>query len=985
MCIFATIQYNFKSVLLRQTLTKNNETVITMNTIHQELRQKAEILLKEKGVEKTEKYYNDIEKLVEELNIHQIELEMQNVELQETNQKLIHQQNRYKELYLNAPVAYFTLNKTGNIIELNQAAADLLNIPIQAFKFTSIFPYLNENSKNDFTKYFKQVFDSQKIEYGEIIFKNKDNDLIYTNLSAVSYFDEELGEKLVRCSLVDKTVIKKYEHQIDEQNKYNSLLARYQTIVSTTNAGIGITQNNGILIECNPALAKILEYEPEELIGKDIRQFNHPDDRGKESEMFQCLSPENPQVRIEKRYITKNNQIVWVDLTALAIFNQQNQIEYSVGIVVDITQRKAIETETRELNIILNNIVEELNASNEELNAINDELRDTNLLIETERQQFLSILDSIPENIYVDDINTHKILFANSHLKKTLGRNIDGEICYRALQNKTDICDFCPIKELQNINEPYFWEYYNPMFDKHFYVMDRKIKWTDQKEVHFQLAIDITERKNAEKKLIQINHRLEASMQSGDMAWWEMELPSGAILFNPNKAYMLGRKPEEFTHYNHFMNLLHPDDYQTAMQAMHKLIIGELGVYDCRYRIKTVDDKYIWFHDTGVITSKMNGKTVMTGIVRDINKQKIAEEAIKESEDRFKKLSSFTFEGIVIHNNGIAVDANQSAIKLLGYQRDEIIGMNLFKIIHSDYHGIVRDNMAKQLAKPYPIIAVKKDGSTFDAEIEAENIYYNGEYFRVACLRDITERKKAERTIEKQNIQLKEAIATKDKFFNIIAHDLKNPFNSILGFSDLLINNIEKYDKDKIKKFVTTINESSKNTFKLLENLLQWARIQQDKIPFNPSENNLYNLAYETYMLINQNAKDKHISIDLNIAKEISIVADSEMLKTIIRNLVSNAIKYTLENGKITISAKQINNEVIVEISDTGTGIDEQTKNSLFKIGETQSKVGTKGERGTGFGLLLCKEFVEKHGGKIEVESHVGKGSEFKFTLPRKR
>jgi len=1076
---------------------------MNLDSKYKELRQKAESLLKEKGAEKSEKYYDDIEKLVEELNIHQIELEMQNLELQETNEKLVIQQKRYKELYLNAPVAYFTLNKTGNIVELNQAAADMLKTPIQAFKYTSVFPYLEENSKNNFTKYFKQVFDSDKIEYGEIIFKNRKEELIYANLSAVSYFDNDLNEKLVRCSVIDKTLLKKYEHEINEQKEYNSLLSRYQTIVSTTNAGIGITDSNGFITEYNTAFAKLLEYEADELIGKNIRLLNHPADRDREHDLFQSITPENSQVRIEKRYITKNNQIVWIDLTAMAIFNEDNELEQTVGIMVDITQRKKNDSETYELNIKLNNTVEELN-------AINAELRDTNLLIENERKQFLSILDSIPENIYVEDIKTHKILFANKHLKKVYGRDITGEICFEALQKNKDSCDFCPINNILNSNEPYFWEYYNPILEKHFYVMDTKIKWTDQQEVHFQLATDITERKKAVEKITQINHRLEASMQSGDMAWWEMELPSGAIVFNPNKARMLGRNPDDFTHYNDFMKLLHPDDYDNAMAAMHKLINGEKEVYDCRYRIKTAEDKYIWFHDTGIITSKSKEKIVITGIVRDVNQQKIAEQAIKESEekykelfeantdsitifrinpngtpsnilemndsavklvgfskeemrnmipdnfevdfskekvqkrveeiltngftnfetiirhkdgheinveikviainyknqpalmnilrditdrklaekslqeseDRFKKLSTFTFEGIIIHTNAIAVDVNQSTVRMIGYQRDELIGMNLFNVIHPDYHAIVKENMAKNLAKPYQIVAIRKDGSTFDAEIEAENIWYNGEYFRVACIRDITERKKTERIIEKQNIQLMEAIATKDKFFNIIAHDLKSPFNAILGFSDMLIKNLERYDKERIRRYVTTINESGKNTFKLLENLLQWARSQQDKIPFKPETNNLFFLAYETYMLVNQNTKDKLITIDLNVPEDINIEADSEMLKTIIRNLVSNAIKYTTENGKITITGKQTHNEAIIEITDTGIGMNEETKNSLFKIGGSHSKVGTKGESGTGFGLLLCKEFVEKHNGTISVESELGKGSSFTVRLP---
>jgi signal transduction histidine kinase len=244
------------------------------------------------------------------------------------------------------------------------------------------------------------------------------------------------------------------------------------------------------------------------------------------------------------------------------------------------------------------------------------------------------------------------------------------------------------------------------------------------------------------------------------------------------------------------------------------------------------------------------------------------------------------------------------------------------------------------------------------------------------------ELKYAKDQLNQRNEELQEANATKDKFFNIIAHDLKSPFSSILGFTDLLIQNIEKYDHARIKQFITSINESGKNTYKLIENLLEWARSQQDKIPFKPTQNNLYYLIYEPYMLVIGSASNKKITIDLEVDKEIELVADSEMMKTIIRNVVSNAIKYTPENGKITISGTQVNDEVIINITDTGVGMSDQIKHSLFKIGETQSMIGTNGENGTGFGLLLCKEFVEKHRGKIKVESELGKGSKFIITIP---
>lgn len=236
----------------------------------------------------------------------------------------------------------------------------------------------------------------------------------------------------------------------------------------------------------------------------------------------------------------------------------------------------------------------------------------------------------------------------------------------------------------------------------------------------------------------------------------------------------------------------------------------------------------------------------------------------------------------------------------------------------------------------------------------------------------------------KTETELKEAIAVKDRFISILGHDLKNPFSSILGFSNLLLENIDKYDKEKIKKFAGIINNSSHQTFNLLNNLLEWSRSQRNKIPFNPEMTNLYEPIYDTYSLLNSSAAAKNIQIQLNIPEQINATLDVEMIKTVIRNLINNAIKFTPENGKITVSANKDHEKVQIEVADTGTGMNEKTKKSLFKIGDIKSMKGTNGEQGTGFGLLLCKEFIEKHNGTITVESELGKGSNFIVNLPLK-
>lgn len=230
--------------------------------------------------------------------------------------------------------------------------------------------------------------------------------------------------------------------------------------------------------------------------------------------------------------------------------------------------------------------------------------------------------------------------------------------------------------------------------------------------------------------------------------------------------------------------------------------------------------------------------------------------------------------------------------------------------------------------------------------------------------------------------KLRQAIATKDRFISILGHDLRTPFNSLLGFSDILIKNIDKYDNEKTKKYLNYIHEASQHTYNLLNNLLEWSSSQQNKIPFTPQNVNIQNLIDEVYQQINHSAKAKKIEIILEKSENIYAKLDLEMIKTVVRNLVSNAIKFTHENGKIYISAKKNRKKLNIKIKDTGTGMSQKTINSLFKIDKTKSTEGTNGEKGTGFGLLLCKEFTDKHKGAIQVESQLGKGSSFTVILP---
>lgn len=237
--------------------------------------------------------------------------------------------------------------------------------------------------------------------------------------------------------------------------------------------------------------------------------------------------------------------------------------------------------------------------------------------------------------------------------------------------------------------------------------------------------------------------------------------------------------------------------------------------------------------------------------------------------------------------------------------------------------------------------------------------------------------------VELRTRELRELNAMKDKFFSIIAHDLKNPFNTLLGFSELLTNNFDDYGVEKAKEFIRLIFETSKNGYALLENLLEWSRSQTGRIVYQPDMINLLLVCEEIKSMNQARAKEKGIALWTAISDQTVVWADPNMLRTTLRNLVSNAIKFTDTNGKVIITATSKTDLVEISVSDTGVGMTQEDMSKLFRIDISHSTPGTKEETGTGIGLVLCKEFVNRHGSDITVESEPGKGSIFRFYLPK--
>jgi signal transduction histidine kinase len=259
----------------------------------------------------------------------------------------------------------------------------------------------------------------------------------------------------------------------------------------------------------------------------------------------------------------------------------------------------------------------------------------------------------------------------------------------------------------------------------------------------------------------------------------------------------------------------------------------------------------------------------------------------------------------------------------------------------------------------------------------------NGREVVLASIRDITDRKKAEAEIESKSNEVLRLMAEKDKFYSIIAHDLRSPFNVFLGFTQMMAEDLPRLRPEEIQLIAKMMRTSANNLYNLLENLLEWSRLQRGISNSNPKKLLLKKIITESISSVMPIANKKGIMVDIEIPGEITVFADENMLGSIVRNLTTNAVKYTEKGGNVSIAAKTVSgNSVEISVRDTGIGMSSTMVEDLFRLDVQTNRKGTDGEPSTGLGLLLCKDFIEKHGGKIWVESEEGKGSTFRFTLP---
>ncbi len=694
------------------------------------------------------------------------------------------------------------------------------------------------------------------------------------------------------------------------------------------------------------------------------------------------------------RYTHKNGSVVWIRCRGMAIRDENGKPLRMLGAHQDITAIKENEIEFEKQGKQLNERIKELNGLYS-LGLLSEKYEELTKIYPEFVEKIVPLSMQFPEKVYA--------LLIIDNIKYTNRKNYklpeEREYLSASIKENEKVIGDLIVSYTEDL--PFIDEFENKLISA---FAERISKITKRVNTEHELKKQIKEFASLNEEYVTINEeyltineelhkaqkiiveREERIRQIGD------NIPKGMIFQllvqsdGKSRFIYLSKKVEDMHECTAeevmadsslmFSRVLSDD--LPSLQKATEVSIREMSVFDLIVRIKRKSGKIRWHRMISKPRKLKNGDILFDGIDFDITETKNAEEALKESEAELDFiLNSFTEPVYNIKNDYKIKFANKATIEKFG---EISYSEPCYKTLHGNDEKC-EWCVFSSLTHEKPIINYDFHFPKDNTHKTITNILMHNDS-KLIIYSDITNLKKAEAILKKSTIKLKEANAAKDKFFSIIAHDLKSPFGTILGFSEILIEKFDRYGVEKQKEFIKYIYDGIKKTYKLLDNLLIWSRSQKGNIDYHPENMNLYLTTYDTIELLNQSAVSKSVKINNQIPENIYIGVDKDMFLTIIRNLLSNAIKFTPKGGDIFIMAQRIKQFTEITIKDTGVGISKEMQNKLFDISNNTITKGTNDETGTGLGLIICKEFVKKHRGEIRIESEPNEGSSFIFTVP---
>lgn len=452
------------------------------------------------------------------------------------------------------------------------------------------------------------------------------------------------------------------------------------------------------------------------------------------------------------------------------------------------------------------------------------------------------------------------------------------------------------------------------------------------------------------------------------------------IEVNPAMVKMFGYSCKE-----EMLALNIPEAFYYAPEEREALTLKEIKGELLQYKVKKKDGSPIWVEDHGWYTFDIAGNILThQGVLRDISERYKAQKDLEESEERYRTFIESTTDMVYLKDENLKyLVVNKSLANFFKCPVEEVVGKDDFALLPFE---------EATTCKLYDKQAQLQDGVVVSEETIGPYIFEtskfrvqlsNGKYGVGGYIRNITQRKKNDQQLANQAQKLLELISTKDKLFSVIAHDLRSPFNSILGLSDLLMDSYHEFDEPTRIQSIKNIHRSAHQAFQLLDNLLQWARAQTGKIEVQQEFVDICACINQIIELYNDTADAKSIKLITAHEGKCYAFADKNLTLTVLRNLLSNAIKFTNPNGRIIITAHSYAETIEVKMVDNGVGMSSEVVDSILNAGLVTSTIGTQNEKGSGLGMLICKDFIDRMGGNMHIESTPGKGTSITLSFPK--
>ncbi|MEI6143438.1 MAG: PAS domain S-box protein [Mariniphaga sp.] len=763
-------------------------------------------------------------------------------------------------------------------------------------------------------------------------------------------------QKLIHELEVHATELEKQNEELKIADlKIQASETRFRRLFESAKDGILILDaENGQIVEANPYLIDLIGYTREEILGKELWEIGTFKNIAASKESFSILQNKE-YIRFENMPLdTKSGEPIEVEFVSnVYLVDSKKVIQCNIR---NITDRIRTEKALKKVQDRLNNVIEATNVGTWEWNI------QTGEVIINER--WAEIIGYSLDEISPISINTW---FKFAHPEDLIVSEQLLELVFNCKSSYYDLeC------RMNHRNGNWVW-----IHDK-----GKVIEWTIDGKPLLMAGThsDISNRKQTEQNLIISEKRANSLIEAIPVMMFSLDRNGEYLDFKANIEDLYYQKGSIIGKNNHDVA---PPEFAELIDKKMELAFETDKMQVFEYQLP-VPERGLRSYEARMIPIGIEEVIV---IVRDITDQKMIKDALAEKSQLYYAMfeKNQAVKLLIDPADGTIVDANTAASQFYGYSLQDMKSINIFNInVLSPIE--ISEEMQQSMTgqKSYHKFRHRlSTGEIRDVEVYSSPICISGRELLHSIIHDVTDRKRIEDQLKESENRLKELNATKDKFFSIIGHDLKNPFNAIIGFSNILLDQIKEKDYKGIAEYADIIYRSSLRAMSLLSDLLEWSQLQTGKLTFTPTIFDLVKLIDDVTELANDAALQKNILILNDLPGQISLFADKSMIGSILRNLISNAVKFSNLNGQIKISVTKGLTDFIISVHDKGVGIKEETIEKLFRIEETYSTPGTLKETGTGLGLLLCKELVQKHGGKIWVESTLGIGSTFFFTIPK--